>query len=99
MHTNYFYNIKTALYSSAVVMKDFNSSRKLFLAEIVTVELKAGLLLNASLRIRPLTFINEALHLSGSPFVASTLVFFGRRSRYAVLVWPCPSILSTVSVI
>ena len=72
MHTNYFYNFKTALYSSAVVMKGFNSSRKLFWAEIVTVKLKPGLLLNALLRIRPLTYINEVLHLSCSPFVAST---------------------------
>ena len=61
-----------ALYSSAVVMKGFNSSRKLFQADIITVKLKAGLLLNASLRIRPLTFINEVLRLLGSPFVAST---------------------------
>ena len=53
-------------------MKGFNSSRKLFLAEIVIVKLKAGLLLNASLHIRPFTFINEASRLSGSPFVAST---------------------------
>ena len=30
MHTNCFYNFKTALYSSAVVMKGFNSSGKLF---------------------------------------------------------------------
>ena len=60
-----------ALYSSAVVMKGFNSSRKLFSAEIVTVKLKAGLLLNALLCICPLTFINEVLRLSGSPFVAS----------------------------
>ena len=36
------------------------------------MKLKAGLLLNASLRICPLTFINGALCLSGSPFVAST---------------------------
>ena len=36
------------------------------------MELKVSLLLNVSLRIRPLTFINEALRLSGSPFVAST---------------------------
>ena len=54
-------------------MKGFNSSRKLFKAKIITVKLKANLLLNASLRIRPLTFINEALRLSGSPFVASTM--------------------------
>ena len=40
---------------------------------IVTVKLKAGLLLNASLRICPLTFINEAFCLSGSRFVASTM--------------------------
>ena len=33
----------------------------------------AGLLLNALLHIHPLTFINVALHLSGSPFVASTV--------------------------
>ena len=61
-----------ALYSSAVVMKSFNSSRRFFYAEIITVEPKAGLLLNAVLCIRPLTFINKALRLSSSPFVAST---------------------------
>ena len=71
MHT-IFYNFKTALYSSVVVVKGSNTSRKLFQAEIITVKLKASLLLNAPLRIRPLTFINEALRLSGSPFVAST---------------------------
>ena len=60
------------LYSSAVVMKGFNSSKKLFKVEIITVKLVAGLLLNALVHIRPLTFINEALCLSGSPFVAST---------------------------
>ena len=55
-------------------MKGFTSSRKLFYAEITTVKLKVSLLLlNVSLRIRPLTFINEALRLSGSPFVASTV--------------------------
>ena len=62
-----------ALYYSAVVIKGFNSSRKLFYAKIVTVKLKAGFLLNALLRIRPLTFINEALRLSGSPIVAGTM--------------------------
>ena len=61
-----------ALYSSAAAMKGFYSNRKLFLSQIITEKLKAGLLLNASLRICPLTFINEMLHLSGSPFVAST---------------------------
>ena len=66
------YNFKTALYSSAVVMKGFYSSRKLFQTKIVTVKLKAGLLLNASLPIHPFTFINEALRLSGSAFVPST---------------------------
>ena len=35
------------------------------------MKLKVSLLLNVSLRIRLLTFINEALRLSGSPFVAS----------------------------
>ena len=71
MHT-IFYNFKTALYSSAVVMKGFNIHRKLFQVKIITAKLKASLLLNASLRIRLLTFINEALRLLGSPFVAST---------------------------
>ena len=61
-----------ALYSSAIVMKGFNSSRKLFKVEIITVKLKAGLILNASLCICPLTFINEALRLLGTSFVAST---------------------------
>ena len=73
MHTNCFYNFKTDLYSSAVVMKGFTISRKLFYAEIVTVKLKTRLLLNASLHIHSLTFTNEALRLSGSPFVASTV--------------------------
>ena len=36
------------------------------------MKLKAGLLSNASLCIRPLTFINGAFRLSGSLFVAST---------------------------
>ena len=61
-----------ALYSSVVVMKGFTSSRKFFYAEIITVKLKVSLLLNVSSCIRSLTFINEALCLSGSPFVAST---------------------------
>ena len=52
-----FYNFKTALYPSAVVMKGFTSSRKLFYAKITTVKLKVSLLLNVSLHIRPLTFI------------------------------------------
>ena len=60
------------LYSSAVVMKGFNISRKLFYTKIITVKLKASLLLNGLLCIRPLIFINEVLRLSGSPFVAST---------------------------
>ena len=55
------------------MIKGLNSSRRLFYAEIITVKLKAGLLLNASLRIRPLTYINEVLQLSGSPFVDSTV--------------------------
>ena len=62
-----------ALYSSAVVIKGFNSSIKLFEAKIITVKLKVGFLLIALLCTCPLTFINEALHLSGSPFVASTV--------------------------
>ena len=35
-------------------------------------KLKASRLLNVLLRIHPLTFLNEAFCLSGSPFVAST---------------------------
>ena len=62
-----------ALYSSAVVVKGFNSSIKLFQAEIVAVKLKAGLLLNVLLRIRLLTCINGTLCLSSNPFVASTV--------------------------
>ena len=64
MHTNCFYNFIMALYVSAVVMKVFNSSRNLFYGEIVTMKLKAGLLLNVSLCICPLTFINEVIRLS-----------------------------------
>ena len=53
-------------------MKGFTSTRKLFQTEIITVTLKAGLLLYASMRICPLTFMIEAFRLSGSPFVASS---------------------------
>ena len=67
-----FYNFKTALYFSAIVMKGFTSSRKFFKAEITTVKLKVSPLLNVSLCIRPLTFIDEVLRLLGSPFAAST---------------------------
>ena len=59
-----------SLYSNALVMKLL--VRKFFQAKIITVKLKAGLLLNASLHICPLTFITEVLHLLGSPSVAST---------------------------
>ena len=52
-----------ALYSSALVMKHFNKSRKLFQVKIITVMLKASLLLNALLCIHPLTFITEVFHL------------------------------------
>ena len=77
MYTNCFYNFKMALYVDAfspVVMKSFNSSRNLFCGKIVTVKLKASLLLNVSLCICPLTFLNKALRLSGSPLVASTVL-------------------------
>ena len=53
-------------------MKGFTSSRKLFYAEITPVKMKVCVLLNVSLRICLLTFINEALRLLGSPFTAST---------------------------
>ena len=36
------------------------------------MKMKAGLLLNMVLRIRPLTFNNKVLRLSGSPFVVGT---------------------------
>ena len=61
-----------ALYFSALVMIGFNSGRKLFKAKIITVKLKAVLLLNVSLCICPLTFINKTLHFPSIPFVAST---------------------------
>ena len=64
-HINYL-NFKTALYSSAIVVKVIEH----FLAEIVTVKLKVGSLLKASLCIYPLTF-KKVPHLSGSPFVPS----------------------------
>ena len=51
-------------------MKFFNSSRGLFYVKIITMTLKVGLL-NTMLCIRPLTFLNEVLRLSGSPFVIS----------------------------
>ena len=52
-----------ALHSSALEMKLFNNGRKLFQAKIITVKLKASLLLNTSLHINQLTFITGALSL------------------------------------
>ena len=51
------------LYSRALVIYLVNNKRKLFNAEIITVNLKASLLLNALLCICKLTFITEVLHL------------------------------------
>ena len=68
MHT-IFYNFKTALYSSAIVMKVLivvESTMQFY------CEAEGWPSLNVSLHICPLTFINEALRLSDNPFVAST---------------------------
>ena len=104
-HINYFLNFKTALYSSALVMNLFNN----FMAEscfkiIITVKLKASLLLNALLYICPLTLITEALHRVATVrcsfcSVPHYLSLFGRHSQYTVLLWLRPFILSTASVI
>ena len=62
-----------AIYSSALVKKPLTVVESCFKPKLLpTVKLKAGPLLNAPLHIRPLTFITEALRLSGSPSVAST---------------------------
>ena len=81
MHRNTYkllLNFKTALYSYSLLMKFFNSSGKLFYAEIITVKLRASLLLNASLCIRPPAFITEVLlclvATIGVPSVASTML-------------------------
>ena len=77
MHSNaynFFITLKWLYIISAVVMKGFTNSRKLFYAEIITVEVKVSVLLNVSLHIRSLTFINEALHLSGGTFVVITSI-------------------------
>ena len=60
MQTNCFYNFKK-------VESCFKPKL------LATVKLKISLLLNTSLHILPLTFINEALRLWGSPFIASTM--------------------------
>ena len=71
MHSNAYKLILNSFILQCCSSEGFNSSRKLFEAEIVTIKLKA-VLSNTLLCIRPLTFINEVLRLSGSPFVAST---------------------------
>ena len=45
-----------ALYTSAVVMKGFNGSRRLFQAKIITVKLKAGLLFKCGATYLPTHF-------------------------------------------
>ena len=63
-----------------IVLYCSRAEERLFLAEhrriinksINQNQIKVSLLLNMSLSIRPLTFINEALRISGSPFAAST---------------------------
>ena len=49
-----------------------HDSNKFSILKRGTVKPKSGFLLNTLLHIRPLTFINEAFRLSGSPFVVST---------------------------
>ena len=96
-----------ALYSSSLVMKCFNSSSKLKLLH--TVKLDHTLLLNMVLCKHPLTFITEALRsilllIWGSyiaPFCGYycvSFVFLGLHSSHAVLLRPCSSILSMVSM-
>ena len=48
MHTHLNFKFKPALYSSTVVITLFNSSTKLFQAEIITVTQKTSLPINAS---------------------------------------------------
>ena len=52
-------------------MKPFTAVESCFKTKIITVKLKASLLLNVLLCIRTLTILTEALRLSGSPFIAS----------------------------
>ena len=69
---------------------------------MIIVKLKAGLLLNKSLCICPLTFITEALHLVATvllQLVPHYLSLQGKRLRCAVLLRPCLSILSAASII
>ena len=47
--------------------------RKYFQAIIISLKLKASLRFNALQHIHSLTFINEVLRFSGSPFVAITV--------------------------
>ena len=63
MYIQIIFRFKLALYSSALVMKLFNSSKNMFKVEIITMKLKTNLILNASLCICLLTFITEVLHL------------------------------------
>ena len=59
------------LYSSALVMKLFNNSKSYFKRNGKAP--KASLLLNALLRIHPLTFITEALCLLATVGVPSVV--------------------------
>ena len=68
---------------------------------LATVYLKASLLLNVLICIRPLAFITEVLHIAAtvrcffsSYVVPCYLSLLGRCSQCAVLLRPCPSILS-----
>ena len=48
-------------------------------AETITVKLKTSILLNASLYIRPLTFITEVLHLAATKPAFLTYYFCSRN--------------------
>ena len=63
-YINYFLNFKTALYSSAVVMKLLTIVESCFKSKLlITVKLKACLSLNALLCMHPITLITEVLCL------------------------------------
>ena len=113
MHANVILQFKPALYSSTLVIKVFESSIKLFYAEILTVTLYVGqssfisfathtthplIKLKYSILLVMYNWLNGFYSVINGKY-SITLLFFGSNTRRASLLRPRPSTVLIASAI
>ena len=112
-HANLILLFKSALYSSTLVIKLFESSIKLFYAEILTVTLYIGqssfissvtrtarplIKLKSSVLLVMYTWLNGFYRVMDGKY-SITLLFFGSNTQRASLLRPRPSTVSIASAV